>query len=352
MESKPFLVQCQGLRAVAFLCIFTSHLLGISALGAWGVSAFLVLSGFLMTYNYLDQADVQSFGIRFASRKVRRLYRLHVVIMVGFFIVGLLWQENIYELTVKALLHLGLVQAWVPYMAYYYSLNDVSWYLCICVFAYACFGPVIRHLRQVRSRNRIILYLIGIGILELGVAVFAGLFANPDSTELLSMHWVTYVCPASRILEFLGGCCLGWLYLRNKTVRLTSHPWVMDLCAVCLTGISWIIYTYNVRPLGDQNIKFALLFLLPSMVLLWSILRNGILARILQTKVLVWIGNLSAGAFLIHGAMISSSRYLLGLLGVSNVAIVAVIAVLSTFGLCIIWGRVEKKVTSDPEAST
>lgn len=44
----------QSLRAIAFLAVFMSHsrLFGLGFLGAWGVSIFFVLSGFLMVYSY------------------------------------------------------------------------------------------------------------------------------------------------------------------------------------------------------------------------------------------------------------------------------------------------------------
>lgn len=56
---RQWLPQFQGLRAVAFGAIFISHL-GIGnfgALGAWGVSVFLVLSGFLMVNSYWFKAN-------------------------------------------------------------------------------------------------------------------------------------------------------------------------------------------------------------------------------------------------------------------------------------------------------
>lgn len=50
----------QALRGLAFLEIFLSHsnvpLIGAS--GAWGVSIFMVLSGFLMVYRYYDKQIV------------------------------------------------------------------------------------------------------------------------------------------------------------------------------------------------------------------------------------------------------------------------------------------------------
>lgn len=48
--SKTLLLPLQGLRTMAFAAIFLSHTgIGyLGALGAWGVSVFFVLSGFVM----------------------------------------------------------------------------------------------------------------------------------------------------------------------------------------------------------------------------------------------------------------------------------------------------------------
>ena len=43
----------QGIRAIAFLGIFLYHCELIET-GPWGVSIFLILSGFLMSYNYYN----------------------------------------------------------------------------------------------------------------------------------------------------------------------------------------------------------------------------------------------------------------------------------------------------------
>ena len=78
----------QGLRACGLLSIFFSHSVeGYASFGAAGVSIFLILSGFLLAYGYLqrDTALRQpslANNLRFAVQKIKKLYPLHLVTML------------------------------------------------------------------------------------------------------------------------------------------------------------------------------------------------------------------------------------------------------------------------------
>ena len=77
---KGRLESLQAVRALAYMGILTFHC-GLSLLGAWGVSVFFILSGFVLTYSYYDKplkADVKS-SVSFALRKIGKLYPLHIV---------------------------------------------------------------------------------------------------------------------------------------------------------------------------------------------------------------------------------------------------------------------------------
>ena len=77
---KPRLEKLDVLRACACIGAFTFHSY-ISNLGFWAVSIFIMLSGFLLTYNGLDRsesfpADVRGCAV-YALKKIKPLYPLY-----------------------------------------------------------------------------------------------------------------------------------------------------------------------------------------------------------------------------------------------------------------------------------
>lgn len=87
MEKR--LDQIQALRGIAFLGVFLSHtgLKWFGAVGHWGVSVFLVLSGFLMFISYSGNDRIKRISLRdnivFSWRKIKKLYPLHICTMVA-----------------------------------------------------------------------------------------------------------------------------------------------------------------------------------------------------------------------------------------------------------------------------
>lgn len=65
----------QGVRAMAFLSIFLFHITVVGRWGPYGVSIFLVLSGFLMSYHYGSKCERLPRGIvsrlRYAYQKIK-----------------------------------------------------------------------------------------------------------------------------------------------------------------------------------------------------------------------------------------------------------------------------------------
>ena len=74
---KKRLTTLNFVRAAACLGVFTFHCY-ISLLGAWAVSVFVILSGFLLTYNSIDRVDSFPRGVKgcakYSFKKIKKLY--------------------------------------------------------------------------------------------------------------------------------------------------------------------------------------------------------------------------------------------------------------------------------------
>jgi peptidoglycan/LPS O-acetylase OafA/YrhL len=80
-----------GLRGVAIALVVSFHAFGWPANGTLGVDLFFVLSGFLITTLLLEERGSNGrFGLRgFYLRRARRLLPALLVLLMGFFVVGL-----------------------------------------------------------------------------------------------------------------------------------------------------------------------------------------------------------------------------------------------------------------------
>lgn len=74
-------------RAFAFLGVFLQHTGIVPATGAYGVSLFFVMSGFLMTYNYSGKKSNEKVSVKssimFSIRKISKLYTLQIFTMIA-----------------------------------------------------------------------------------------------------------------------------------------------------------------------------------------------------------------------------------------------------------------------------
>lgn len=112
----------QALRAIAFIGVVMSHCGFNDSTGAWGVSIFIVMSGFLSVYNHLDDVKFSTSikdNIKFSFGKIQRLYPLHMLMtMAAVFPLKISWIRGLSKLTGEVLkkfaLNSLLLQSWIP----------------------------------------------------------------------------------------------------------------------------------------------------------------------------------------------------------------------------------------------
>ena len=218
-----WLTSLQILRALAFLGIFVSHSGLSSQLGAWGVSVFFVLSGFLMTYTYFDREIPTTLGgsFKIAIKRISKLYMLHIVMMV----IAIPWEikkagidlglSSIGLWLLKIFTNLTLTQSWIPTWTVFGAFNGVAWFLSAMLFLYIMFPYVMRFLRKARTPSQIIMSSLAIYAIMI-LFTFAVRNVIIIGTYPDNCYWTAYTFPVLRLGDFVLGCNLGWLYLNRK----------------------------------------------------------------------------------------------------------------------------------------
>lgn len=217
---KQKILTLQSLRGFAFFFIFISHL-GLATLGAWSVSVFFILSGFVMFYSYEDKELPVRYkeNFTFAIKKIKRLYPLHILMMCTalVFMAAGYWLYSDRSLNVLAfdaseiILNLSLLQSFIPKEEFYFSLNSVSWYLSVSLFLYFAFPSLMQKVKRCKSVKQ--------AIITIAIAYTVLFFLSASSAVIgLSedlQKWLTYINPIFRLVDFLIGAYLGYIFL-NK----------------------------------------------------------------------------------------------------------------------------------------
>lgn len=222
---KEKLDSLQALRALAFLGIFSSHAVVGNSLGAWGVSIFIVMSGFLMTYNYndklLEPVTIKN-SLCFSLHKIRKLYGLHIVTLFSMIVLTCvdifygLSQMDYPQTIVGSVLDIFLVQTWVPVKIYSSSLNSVAWFLSVAMFFYTIYPYIHKKLKSIRSSAQAIKVIIFIYIIQI---VLRFLTVNIYGFDGEFGYWFMYYFPLYRSGDFLIGCLLGVVYIEKYSTH-------------------------------------------------------------------------------------------------------------------------------------
>lgn len=303
----------QTVRAIAFLGIFMAHNGVLDGLGSWGVAVFFELSGFVMTYSYYNKSLKSSIRecIFFSKSKISKLYPLHIIMMVVAVILGFVkYKKNIVVCILQVFLNVTLLQSWIPIKRAHFSLNIVSWYLSACTFIYALFPIIIRYVKKFNTKKAIACMLL---VYSLQVTISVLLLITNVPKEIT--EWMVYVNPIYRCGDFIIGSCLACIYLLNKEKNIMINSYIASLFELLLgilILVSIHIYMKKVGILGLTEFKYTVLFIPTAACLIYLFAINkGIISKMLTCNPIVFLGDLSGYAFLIHSMIIEYISFII-----------------------------------------
>ncbi len=294
----------QALRAIAFIAIFLSHCNVIST-GPMGVSIFLVLSGFLLTLSAKRRKESLPVGlvenIRFAFSKMKKLYSLHILTLLAMILFMLKSSDKSDYWISKAAINALLIQAWVPLKDWYLTFNKASWYLSVCAFAYFIF-PWLYSKIQGKDKNGLILVWGGTAVVFVSISILLCLVESYIDSDLTK--WFTYIFPVYRCWDMFMGMFLGKLYC--WTVDDKPHNRVFTLLEAVLFVLWGVqIYLYRKGYLIPNAFRFSIYWMPTSLLAVYIFAKKGgLITKLLTNRFVVFVGNVSGIAFLVHQIII------------------------------------------------
>ena len=264
-----------------------------------------------LAYNERSLPDNIRGAISFSVKKVRKLYPLHIFMMIaalGFTVKGLsegfTIKSCIFNLG-TVLLNVFLLQDWMPASSVYFSLNGVAWYLSLCLFLYFAFPFLMKKLKKINSNKQAFITIFAVFFTQILIGFLSSLL--PQSVWIFDniSKWVVYILPLFRLGDFAIGCCLCYLYLNlrhnlNKTVY-----GILEIVTLLVIIGSEYFYKNQVWFLGSEWFRYTMLYTVSSSAVVYLFaIKKGFLTEIITNKLFIRLGNISSFTFLMHQIII------------------------------------------------
>ena len=279
----------------------TESLAPVLHCGAQGVDLFFILSGFVLTWNYLDRmgpqwstrATLHFLWLRLARVWPVYLVTLHLAALWLIFTinVGHIPPEDTSAFNPTSYLRqIFLVQLWFEPYFDGSSWDGPAWSISAEWLAYLLFGAlalvVFRVARATRARG-LILLAIAATLPPLVLLMATGHFYTPWS-------WLPRI-----VMQFTAGA-LACAAVRKLTLSDRARTVIGYLCLGLVAVIVALMYFFDAHPMntvGDAGGLVDILFI-PLIVALT--VGTGGLPAVLSTRVLVYGGQISFGLYMVH----------------------------------------------------
>lgn len=292
LADREFFSPLQGLRGIAILYVVASHLangglfllpIPHDAIGKIGVWIFFVLSAFLLTTHLCSDFETTSSRfsllLQYAVHRVFRIYPLFIVALIIHLILGDISP-------VELIKHLSLMQGWAE-----------LWAIPV-EFQYYLMMPVIAMSALYLPKRTTILLLIFTMTLSLlyGIAQPASVFSN-------NLNIIPKLTP------FLLGSILALLLFKKNFGSPESQVGFVFLIPT-VSLLIFIISTVSYRCISKDCLSnlfapwLTIVIGMSVIGMIYSALQLPTICKLLGTKLLVFLGQISFSIYLLHTTVI------------------------------------------------
>jgi peptidoglycan/LPS O-acetylase OafA/YrhL len=296
-----------GMRALAALNILFFHFSDPKLFGPFApvvdngyvsVSFFLLLSGFVLAYNYRERAERGHMHAgTFWKARFSRIYPVYIFsLLISFFVLAEEWRVRSHgEFTWGVLLTVLLLQGWSPVLCTFW--HTPAWTLTTDVFFYALFPWLVTR-RRPRTRKRIVWTMLlwwGISFILPTLYTVLNLDGDPHPGRYSNGLWLRFIkfAPLQHLPSFLFGMGLASLNdLIPERSRLRIALGVFAFSAL-------YVILYFGRHMPYLYMHDGLLMPLYGMVVL-ALAGRSFLTRIFTIFPLIIIGEASYCLYILH----------------------------------------------------
>ncbi|GGT64777.1 acyltransferase family protein [Streptomyces purpureus] len=269
--------------------------------GYMGVSFFFVLSGFVLAWAAKPGEKVTAFW----RRRIMKIFPNHLVVFAAAMI---LFAGASVTSVGQWLPNLFLLHTFFPQPAINLSVNPPTWSLGSELLFYMLFPLLIVPIRKI-AEKRLWLWsgLMVAGMVGVQLIATYLVPATPKSaiTPISDLQfWFGYLFPPGRVFEFVLGILLARIVLAGRWPRAIG---IAPSIALAVIG-------YGAALLVPFQYGFVVATIIPVSALIGSVAAADVEGRPtrLRGRVMVWLGEVSFGFYLVQGVTIFYLRSLLG----------------------------------------
>lgn len=260
--------------------------------GPLAMTFFFVLSGFILVVATQGKDPWDDLTGN-AWRRFARIYPIYLLYLLLFWaVIGFasdLGGKPIRAATLLGFVDLTLTNAWFPQAFLGGFGRDGSWSLSAEVFFYALFPLILLQARQMSDRS--LTYALRCAVIVAALAPLLGRYLPPRGAIPETVY---YSLPIYRLPEFMAGVFYAVWVLRDPA-RLPSG---LKVTSYLVALVLFLCLAARALPYAGNDI-----ILIPALlVLVGYFLRaeNGWATRLLSTRVMVFLGEISFGIYLMQ----------------------------------------------------